>query len=96
MHEIFDIFEIHFDAMIFCTLQVGKENVRTALSCVRFDQKLTPAMEYTFGNTFICANMDVAKKVTFNPRIGRRCVTLEGEVFEPSGTLSGGMFLCIE
>lgn len=52
-------------------------------------------MEYTFGNTFICANMDVAKKVTFNPRIGRRCVTLDGEVFEPSGTLSGGMFLCI-
>lgn len=50
-------------------------------------------MEYTFGSTFICENMEVAKRVTFNPRIARRCVTLDGEVFEPSGTLSGGKFV---
>lgn len=69
---------------------VGKENVTPALSCVRFDKRLSPAMEYAFGNTFICANMEVAKKVTFANNIRKRSVTLEGEVFDPSGTLSGG------
>ena len=47
-------------------------------------------MEYVFGSTFICADAQTAKLVTFNPAVRMRCVTVEGDVYDPSGTLSGG------
>lgn len=34
--------------------------------------------------------MDNAKKVTFDKRIMMKSVTLDGEVFDPQGTLHGG------
>ncbi|XP_025830258.1 structural maintenance of chromosomes protein 2 [Agrilus planipennis] len=69
---------------------VGKDNVQTALSLVTYDKELQPAMEYVFGNVFVCKDLDTARKITFNDRIRRRCVTLEGDVTDPGGTLSGG------
>jgi len=47
-------------------------------------------MEYVFGSTFVCADAETAKLVTFNPAVKMRCVTVEGDVYDPSGTLSGG------
>jgi structural maintenance of chromosome 2 len=47
-------------------------------------------MSYVFGDTFICADKSSAQAVTFNKSIGVKSVTLEGDVYDPSGTLSGG------
>ena len=48
-------------------------------------------MGFVFGSTFICKDSETAKKVTFSKEVGgARSVTLEGDVYEPSGTLSGG------
>jgi structural maintenance of chromosome 2 len=47
-------------------------------------------MEYVFGNTLVCHESDDAKKVTFHKNINTRTVTKEGDLFDPSGTLSGG------
>ena len=48
-------------------------------------------MRFVFGSTFICKDSETAKQVTFSKEIGgARSVTLEGDVYEPSGTLSGG------
>lgn len=47
-------------------------------------------MEYVFGSTLICANAETAKRVTFDPAVRLVSVTLEGDVYDPSGTLSGG------
>lgn len=47
-------------------------------------------MAYVFGDTFICADKQAAQAVTFNKSIGVKSVTLEGDVYDPSGTLSGG------
>lgn len=47
-------------------------------------------MEFIFGNVFICKDMNVAKTVTFHDRIKKKCVTLDGDITDPSGTLSGG------
>lgn len=47
-------------------------------------------MSYVFGDCFICADKTSAQAVTFNKSIGVRSVTLEGDVYDPSGTLSGG------
>lgn len=68
----------------------GPDNVQLALDLVSFDRRVQPAMAWVFGATLVCRDLDTAKRVTFHPRVRRRCVTLDGDVFEPSGTLSGG------
>ncbi|KAK1256080.1 hypothetical protein MKX07_008339 [Trichoderma sp. CBMAI-0711] len=64
--------------------------VDLALSLVGYDHEVASAMEYVFGNTLICADAETAKKVTFDPNVRMRSITLEGDSYDPSGTLSGG------
>ncbi|XP_041782533.1 structural maintenance of chromosomes protein 2 [Anopheles merus] len=69
---------------------VGKENVTTALSCISYDPEVDQAMQFAFGHSFIVKNLEIANKITFHPRIKTRSVTLDGDVVDPGGTLSGG------
>jgi len=62
------------------------------LSLIEYDPQIHPAMQWVFGQVFICKDMETAKKVTFHPRILKKSVTLDGDVFDPSGTLAGGMY----
>ncbi|CAH8560387.1 unnamed protein product [Heterobilharzia americana] len=71
-------------------LLVGADNVVTALSLIEFDDIFKPVMEYVFGGALICPNMAIAKRVAFHPGIEKKTVTLEGDVFDPQGTLCGG------
>ena len=66
----------------------GKVNV--ALDLVGYDDEVSAAMAYVFGDVFICKDKEAAQAVTFNRAIGVRSVTLDGDVYDPSGTLSGG------
>ncbi|XP_035165873.1 structural maintenance of chromosomes protein 2 [Oxyura jamaicensis] len=66
------------------------DDVHLAISLIGYNFELQKAMEYVFGATLVCKGMDNAKKVTFDRRILKRTVTLEGDVFDPQGTLSGG------
>ncbi|NXS60313.1 SMC2 protein, partial [Brachypteracias leptosomus] len=68
----------------------GHNNSHLALSLVGYEPELQKAMEYVFGTTLVCNNMDNAKKVTFDKRIMTRSVTLDGDTFDPQGTLHGG------
>lgn len=61
-----------------------------AQSLVSFDDSVRSAMQYVFGSTFICETKEAASMVAFDKRLGFRAVTLEGDIYEPSGTLSGG------
>lgn len=61
-----------------------------ALHLVGFDCEVSNAMEHVFGRTLICPDMDSAKRVTFDNGVRTRSVTLDGDVYDPSGTLSGG------
>lgn len=47
-------------------------------------------MGFVFGGSFVCTDQDAAKKVTFDRAILTKSITLEGDVYDPSGTLSGG------
>ncbi|PON56294.1 Structural maintenance of chromosomes Smc [Parasponia andersonii] len=69
---------------------VGKENAKLALSLVGYDEQLKSAMEFVFGSTFVCKNIDAAKEVAFSMEIRTPSVTLEGDIFQPSGLLTGG------
>ncbi|KAF5347709.1 hypothetical protein D9756_010324 [Leucocoprinus leucothites] len=64
--------------------------VHAAISLVGYPQELARAMLFVFGGTFICEDAATAKAVTFNPSILTRSVTLEGDVYDPQGSLSGG------
>lgn len=69
---------------------VGSEKVQPALDLIDFPEETRPAMSWIFGQIFICKDMATARKVAFHERIMKKCVTLDGDVFDPSGTLSGG------
>lgn len=64
--------------------------VELAINLIEFDQNVEKAMEYIFGTTFICRDPGSAKDVTFDARIRARSITLDGDIYDPEGNLSGG------
>lgn len=69
---------------------IAPGKVDLALSLIGYDEEVTAAMNYVFGNTLICNDADTAKRVTFDPSVRVKSVTFDGDVYDPSGTLSGG------
>ena len=69
---------------------IAGNDARLALDLIKFDQEYTPAMQFVFGTTYICTNSEIAKKLAYNDRIKVRCVNLEGDIFDPTGTMTGG------
>ncbi|MEM5872728.1 MAG: AAA family ATPase [Candidatus Aenigmatarchaeota archaeon] len=58
-----------------------------ASDLIEYDKKFQPAFEFVFGTTLIIKDLDTAKRVG----IGKvRMVTLEGDLIERSGAVSGG------
>jgi structural maintenance of chromosome 2 len=70
--------------------RLAPNKVGLALSLIGYDEEVTAAMEYVFGSTLICEDAETAKRVTFDPSVRMKSVTLEGDVYDPAGTLSGG------
>ncbi|GMF32178.1 unnamed protein product [Phytophthora fragariaefolia] len=68
--------------------QGGK--VWEAMELIHFKPELLPAMEYAFGSSIICETSGLAKNVTFHRDIKVRTVTLDGDSYDPAGTLQGG------
>ena len=59
-----------------------------ALELVGYDAEVRKAMEYAFGGAIVCDSSDAAKEIMQSTRT--KAVTLEGDVFDPAGTMSGG------
>lgn len=70
--------------------ELAPGKVDLALSLVGYNNDVAAAMEYVFGSTLVCQDAETAKRVTFDPSVRMKSVTLEGDVYDPSGTLSGG------
>ncbi|KAI2789082.1 Structural maintenance of chromosomes protein 2 [Penicillium oxalicum] len=69
---------------------IAPGKVDLALSLIGYDEEVVAAMNYVFGNTLICQDAETAKRVTFDPSVRMKSVTFDGDVYDPSGTLSGG------
>lgn len=54
---------------------------------VRFDKKYEKAFRFIFSNTYVIGSVAESKKAGLGKH---RYVTLDGELIEPSGTISGG------
>lgn len=69
---------------------VGSDKVHTALSLIEYDPVYQTVMEYVFGTKLICFDLDSAKSVAFHPQVMTTTITIDGDQFDPEGTLSGG------
>ncbi|GAB7351231.1 hypothetical protein MBLNU459_g1663t1 [Dothideomycetes sp. NU459] len=70
--------------------KIAPNKVDLALNLIGYEREVNAAMEYVFGSTLVCEDAETAKRVTFDPSVRMKSVTLEGDVYDPSGTLSGG------
>ena len=59
-----------------------------AIELVGFDEEVRNAMEYVFGATLIVDDGKAANQICDATK--SRVVTVEGDVYDPSGTISGG------
>jgi len=69
---------------------VGKENVFDPCELISFDSKFADVMKFVFGSVIICKNMEQGKLLAYHNTIRKKVVTLDGELINPVGTLSGG------
>jgi len=61
-----------------------------ASDLIKYDKKFDAAFQFVFGSTLVIENLDVAKRVG----IGKvRMVTLDGDLVERSGIVSGGYLI---
>lgn len=68
----------------------GNGTAQLGLELVGYDEEIRRAIEYVFGNVVVCDTAAIAQSITFNKSIATRTVTLEGDVYEAGGTMSGG------
>ena len=54
--------------------------------------KYETLMNYVFGSTIICSTSAIAQRVAFDEKLGLHAmaITLDGDVYNPAGILSGG------
>lgn len=59
-------------------------------SLVKYDAEYARAMQYVFGSTAVVKDIDVAKRIAERDRV--RMVTLDGDLVESSGAITGGFY----
>ncbi|CAH7686936.1 SMCs flexible hinge, partial [Phakopsora pachyrhizi] len=70
--------------------KISGDSAKLELHLVGYEQDVCRAMEFVFGNTLICPDARTAKEVTFDQKVCMKSVTQDGDIYDPSGTLSGG------
>lgn len=70
--------------------RLAGDRATPAIQLIGFAQELKPAMEFVFGSTMVCEDLATAKMITFSSDARCRTVTVDGDVVDPSGTMSGG------
>lgn len=69
-------------------LSSGKATL--ALELVGYQSEVAAAIKYAFGNAFVCQDAATAKQLAYSREVATRCITLDGDDFNPSGLLTGG------
>jgi len=78
------------DHQIAAAKNVSNGEASIALSLVTCDDDVQNVMKYVFGKAFVCKNQSTAKAVAYNRDVMLKCVTVEGDLFNPDGVISGG------
>ncbi|MFX1362160.1 MAG: chromosome segregation protein SMC [Promethearchaeota archaeon] len=78
-------------------LQTHKEHIKEkgviapAIQLIRFEDDFKPAFDYVFGRTIIVEDLNTARFLKADSNL--RKVTVEGDVVEPSGLMTGGHYI---
>nr|KXH77574.1 MAG: hypothetical protein AM324_00360 [Candidatus Thorarchaeota archaeon SMTZ1-83] len=67
----------------------GRGVIGLAIDLVTFDSKMRPAFEFVFSDTLVTEDFETAKAMGFK---GFRSVSLEGDLVERSGLITGGHY----
>lgn len=65
-------------------------NVFCAQDLIEYDREYESVMSWAFGQTLVCLDSNAAMRICDCNEIQRKAVTLEGDVFDPAGIISGG------
>ncbi|CAH7681670.1 hypothetical protein PPACK8108_LOCUS14306 [Phakopsora pachyrhizi] len=71
--------------------KISGDSEKLALHLVRYEQDVSRAMEFVFGNTLICPDARTTKEVTFDQKVCMKSFTQDGNIHNPSGTLVEGL-----
>uniref|UniRef100_A0A915KEZ3 SMC hinge domain-containing protein n=1 Tax=Romanomermis culicivorax TaxID=13658 RepID=A0A915KEZ3_ROMCU len=67
------------------------ENVPRLFDLIRVeDESVLPAFYFALRDTLVAPNLDQATRIALQGRVRWRVVTLQGQLLDPSGTMSGG------
>ncbi|TNV87762.1 hypothetical protein FGO68_gene16265 [Halteria grandinella] len=69
---------------------VAKGRARFALDLIKYHVHVENTMKYLFGNVLVCDDAETAKKLAFDAYVKLKTVTLEGDIYHPTGVLEGG------
>ncbi len=61
-----------------------------AIDLVKYDSEFKSVMEYLLAGVLVVENLDIARQVSAGDARGVRIVTLEGDVINPYGAMTGG------
>ena len=65
-----------------------RDSAFLALDLLEFRKEFLPAMKYIWGGTMLCVDKECAAYLAH--KLGIKTVTIDGDVYDPSGTLTGG------
>ena len=66
------------------------QNSQRLFDLVQTSNEFKEAFYYALKDTLVCDRLEYATKIGYGKKVRHRVVTLEGELIESSGTLSGG------
>lgn len=71
---------------------VLKQNKVLGVACdlVEYKKNLEPVVKGLLGNTVVVEDMDIAVKLANDSKFGFKIVTLEGDIINPAGSITGG------
>ena len=78
------------EAQIKAAQKVSNGDAKLALSLVTYDDDVKNVMSYVFGKAFVCKDTSTARQVAFDKNVLTNCVTVEGDLLNPGGLLTGG------
>ena len=61
-----------------------------AMSLISYNPFYEKSIKSVFADVLICDDADTAKKLAFDNKVNMKCVTLDGVVYDPEGTVQGG------
>ena len=69
---------------------VTRGRARFGLELIKYQAHVENAMKHIFGRVIVCEDAETARKLAFDPYVKMQTVTVEGDIYLPSGCLEGG------